>query len=116
MPRPRKCRRVCCVPENTNFGPLENCAKRREAVVMTVDEFETIRLIDYEGLTQEECAERMCISRTTTQAIYSNARLKLAKCLVTPMKLVIEGGDIVLCKGESPGCGAKRCPACAADK
>lgn len=53
MPRPRKWRRVCCLPESRRFGPLDLCAG--ETVTMAVDEYETIRLIDLDGLTQVHC-------------------------------------------------------------
>ena len=49
MPRPRKWRRVCCLPENNRFGPLD--AQAEDTVTMTVDEFEAIRLMDVEGFT-----------------------------------------------------------------
>ena len=54
-----------------------------EAVVMTVDQYETVRLIDLEGFTQEACAEKMEIARTTVQSIYAEARKKLADALVS---------------------------------
>lgn len=76
---------------------------------MSVDEFETIRLIDLEGLTQEVCAQRMDVSRATVQTIYGSARRKLAQALVQGRELVIGGGDYVLCPGETSGCGCLRC-------
>ena len=102
MPRPSKSRRICQVPSCDRFGPMNGAADA--AVMMTVDEYETIRLIDLEGMTQEQCAEQMDIARTTVQAIYSSARLKLARCLVNRMELTIEGGDYVLCDGNSAQC------------
>ena len=50
MPRPTKCRRVCCFPEVLEFSPTG--AVSGEAIVLTVDELETIRLIDKENLRQ----------------------------------------------------------------
>ena len=109
MPRPRKCRRVCCMPDSQSFGPLDRCPVERKAIVMTVDEFEAIRLIDLEGLSQEECASRMAVARTTAQAIYNSARVKLAECIVKGNKLTISGGDYTLCEGEPCGCGCGHC-------
>ncbi len=112
MPRPRKCRRVCCMPTNQSFGPLDRCSDERRTIVMTVDEYEAIRLIDLEGLSQEECAKRMAVARTTAQAIYNSARVKIAECLVRGMHLSVSGGDYVICDGAPCGCGhchKKRC-------
>jgi predicted DNA-binding protein (UPF0251 family) len=103
MPRPRKCRRICSLPETTAFQPLGKGGVGE--VVMTIDEFETIRLIDLEGLTQELCAARMNVARTTVQAIYTSARGKLAQALVGGKTLRISGGDYVICQGDAPGCG-----------
>ncbi len=105
MPRPRKWRNVCCLPEHNRFGPLGVGAGQREAITMTVDEYEAIRLIDLEGFTQEECAEKMEIARTTVQGIYGRARKKLAEALVDGKILVIEGGEYRLCDGLGRDCG-----------
>ena len=107
MPRPCKRRRICALPENRSFAPIDGASCSRAVVIMTVDEFESIRLIDLLALTQEACAQRMGVSRTTAQAIYNSARKKLASCLIQGSELRIEGGDFVLCSGE--GCGHKSC-------
>ena len=109
MPRPRKWRRVCWMPESRIFGPLDLEGKRRQAVMMTIDEFEAIRLIDLEGLSQEQCAESMGVARTTAQAIYTSARAKLAECLVNGLELTIGGGDYVFCQGNTSHCGCTHC-------
>ena len=103
MPRPRKCRRVCCLPKKTVFVPrgtndIEN------AVILTVDELETIRLIDYKGLSQEECSAYMEVALTTAQQIYTTARRKLAQALVEGRPFKIEGGDYHLCDGDAQTC------------
>ena len=60
--------------------------------MMSIDEYESIRLIDYEGLTQEECAKSMDVARTTVTSIYDSARKKLAQLLVEGKTLCISGG------------------------
>lgn len=110
MPRPRKWRKVCCLPDSNRFGPLDVPIEGDFFVIMTVDEYETIRLIDLEGLSQEECAGQMKVARTTVQGIYSEARKKLAESLVNGKVLRIEGGDYKLCDGDGEICVDCRCP------
>lgn len=109
MSRPRKCRKVCCLPERDRFGPLNVPSEPEHFVVMTVDEYETIRLMDLAEFTQEECAEQMRIARTTVQRIYTEARKKLAEVLVNGKVLRIEGGDYHLCDGGEKSCGCGGC-------
>jgi predicted DNA-binding protein (UPF0251 family) len=109
MPRPRKWRKVCCLPDSNRFGPLDSPADAVNTVNMTVDEYETIRLIDLDGFTQEECAKQMNISRTTVQGIYDEARKKLAESLVNGRVLWIKGGEYQLCDGRGNGCGRGGC-------
>ena len=113
MPRPKKWRKVCCLPENRNFGPmpgLEQAAPEvPQPVIMTVDEYEAVRLIDLEGMNQEACAEKMEIARTTVQSIYAEARKKLADALVNGKMLRIEGGEYKLCEGSDQPCGHEGC-------
>lgn len=109
MPRPRKWRKVCCLPRSNRFGPLNHPAAQDKHVLMTVDEYETIRLIDLQGFTQEECADQMNVARTTIQRIYTDARKKLAQSLVEGVVLVIEGGDYQLCDGREKYCSCGGC-------
>ena len=109
MPRPRKCRKVCCMPSNTQFAPVGVETAPDDIVVMAVDEYESIRLIDHEGFTQEECAGYMKIARTTVQKIYNEARKKLSAVLVEGKPLVISGGDYQLCDGNETYCGCGGC-------
>ena len=105
MSRPMKWRKVCCLPEKNRFGPLDSVLNDNEHISMTVDEYETIRLIDLNGFTQEECAKQMNIARTTVQGIYVEARRKLADALVNAKLLIIQGGEYRLCGGLEKECG-----------
>ena len=109
MPRPKKWKMVCCLPENNLYGPLNKPSVDREFTAMTVEEYETIRLIDLDGLTQEECAERMNVARATIQKIYNDARGKLANSLVNGSSLKIEGGDYKLYDESEQIYGCGRC-------
>ncbi|MFA9373062.1 MAG: DUF134 domain-containing protein [Poseidonibacter sp.] len=109
IPRPRKWRKVCGLPNSNRYGPLDSPAQGEHFVVMTIDEYETIRLIDLEGLSQEECSNQMNVARTTVQGIYSEARKKIAESLVNGKVLRIEGGDYKLCDGEEECLNSEGC-------
>jgi uncharacterized protein len=109
MSRPRKGRKVCCLPQSNLYGPLNGANIGSEIITMTVEEYETIRLIDLEGLTQEECAERMKVARATVQKIYNDARIKLAESLVNGNILKIEGGDYKLYDESEQLSGCRGC-------
>lgn len=100
MARPQKLRRICCEPEFDSFSP--NGVPQSESISLTLDEFEAIRLIDFEKLTHEQCAEQMQISRTTVTEIYEKARFKLADCLINGKSLCISGGKYRFCSGLEP--------------
>lgn len=104
MPRPKKCRRICNMPGTIEFAPTNDSTGE---VLMSIDEYETIRLIDLEGFTQEMCAEQMRVARTTVQWIYNQARQKLADALVNGKMLRIEGGDYQICNGSDNECRRK---------
>ena len=106
MPRPKRCRKVCSMPRVSEFAPIGEDA---DFVVLTVDEFESIRLIDRQGFSQEECAAYMQVARTTAQQIYNSARKKLATALVDGKGLRIAGGDYRLCDGNETVCGCGGC-------
>lgn len=104
MPRPPRCRRICTAPRVKAFCPQEGAAG--EPILLTLDEYEVIRLVDLEELTHEQCAAQMDISRSTVQEIYENARRKIAACLVHGKALSVTGGSYRICGGqERSHCG-----------
>ncbi|MCT4585890.1 MAG: DUF134 domain-containing protein [Peptostreptococcaceae bacterium] len=112
MPRPRKFRRICQKPTIEAFGPVvayDDNIDEYDYIIMSFEEYETIRLMDYEGLTQEECGVSMNIGRSSVQRIYIDARRKIAKGMVEGKPIRIEGGDYKLCEDEEL---EQRCPNC----
>jgi len=95
MGRLAKARRVCGLPVYAQFTPQPDDTKA--PVRMEVEDFECIRLMDYLGMTQEDCAVQMGVARTTVQAIYTRARRRLAGALVEGRPLVITGGNFEIC-------------------
>lgn len=100
MARPTRCRRIGKQPVHRSFVPED--AEATETIHMSVDEYETIRLIDYEGLNQEACAAQMNIARTTVTAIYENARRKMADSFINGKRLLIIGGRCEFVEVEGP--------------
>lgn len=91
MPRKQRCRFIGGLPKNWSLLPEES-GHAPDYVVLSLDEFEAIRLIDREGLTQEQSAQKMGVARTTVTAIYESARKKIAVSLVDGIGLLISGG------------------------
>lgn len=124
MPRPTKFRRVEFFPTDTYFVPVGKPKCELEEIILKVEELEAMRLKDVEGLNQEECAERMQVSRQTFQNIIDEARNKVAVALSEGKAINITGGNYKtsLCKFRCMECGEvyeintgqdkKTCPAC----
>lgn len=94
MTRPKKMRSVQQPPPFASFKPTGVRRARLEALELELDEFEAIRLADYEGLDQEEAAERMGISRSTFSRLVDKARRSVATFLVEGRHLRIDGGEV----------------------
>ena len=105
VPRPKRQRRVFCEPDYDYFMP--NGISPPDDVVLNVDEYEVIRLVDYQKLTHEQAALQMDISRTTVTEIYESARHKIADSIVNGRRLKIMGGHYRVCGGpqEQHDCG-----------
>jgi len=109
MPRPQCCRRIAGRPIASVFHPTEIPACGLVEVVLTLDEFEAIRLADLEGLYQEQGAARMHVSRPTFGRILGTAHRKVAEALAHGRALKIEGGTVRVERPRSLRCECPRC-------
>ena len=107
MARPQRCRKICAEPLYDRFVPEGQ--ESIDNIILTVDEYEVIRLVDYENYTHEECARHMDIARSTVTEIYVSARKKIADSLINGKRLLIQGGYYRLCDGSSLGCRNAHC-------
>lgn len=105
MSRPRIRRRICEMPNHLNFTPEFS----NGVVNLLIEEYESIRLIDYKKLNQEECAQVMGIARTSVQKMYEEARSKISQALVEGKTLQIGGGDYYLCNDSKSFCQRRFC-------
>ncbi|MHA1771325.1 MAG: DUF134 domain-containing protein [Candidatus Thorarchaeota archaeon] len=110
MPRGKRWRRVSQEPSVQVFKPAGIPANVLEEILITVDEFEAIRLADYEGMNQRDASSVMNVSQPTFNRILSSARSKIARGLVQGCVLRIEGGKYLL----SDGSGMLVCQDCGA--
>ena len=108
MARPRQVSIVQFPPRVKGFIPLGYYAEETEPIQLDKEEFETIRLLDYENLSQEEAAEIMEVSRPTLTRMYERARKKIARALTESHKIVIEGGKAIF-NGEWYECSSCNC-------
>ncbi len=125
MPRPKRNRRMNQPPILRGFKPFGAPPALNDAVTLLLEEYESLRLADYDNLTQEEAAKRMNVSRPTFTRIYDKARKKIAMAFVENRSIIIEGGNIELAgewyrcmqcnslfKVPAPTKGFKSCPTC----
>lgn len=94
MRRPYRKRRVNQPPCFKNFKPSGIPRKMLKTQNITIDEYEAIRLADYESMEHLEASEKMAISRPTFTRLIEKARHKIAKAIIDGMELVVEGGNI----------------------
>jgi len=94
MPRPKQDRKIDSPPLMQGFKPFGIPRKLQSAVALFFDEYEAIRLLDYEGMNQDKAAELMNVSRPTLTRIYEKARKTIAQALVEGKMITIEGGNV----------------------
>jgi uncharacterized protein len=113
MPRPRRCRIVQSSPKVTFFKPQGVPMSRLKGVVLTVEGLEALRLVDAQGLSQEEAAKSMDVSTPTLCRILGEARSIVATALSQGMAIRVEGGDFQIvstgvgCPGRGHGKGRR---------
>lgn len=128
MARPKKFRRVEFFPESTYFVPWGKPKCEIDEIVLNVEELEAMRLKDIHELNQEECAEKMQVSRQTFQNIIDGARKKVVSALIEGKAIRISGGHYTtsMCKFKCLDCGnvyeiqysqdRLKCPSCGSEK
>jgi predicted DNA-binding protein (UPF0251 family) len=92
MPRTQRKRKVFLPPYKRSWKSRNN--NTLETIFLTYDEYESIKLLDYEDLKQEEVAKIMDVSRPTLTRIYESARKKMANALVKNAHIEISGGNV----------------------
>lgn len=94
MPRPKNDRLVLEPPLFRDFKPAGVSGRSLRQLILSLDEFEALRLADHLGFSQEEAAQEMCISRSTFSRLVEKSRKKVAEFLITGKRLTIEGGKV----------------------
>ena len=103
------------MPNFTYFKPAGVRIIDLNENILTIGEFEAIRLKDLENLEQKECANRMDLSQPTFHRLLMSARKKIADCIANGKAIKIEGGEYVMApqirgKGRGRGGGFARGP------
>jgi predicted DNA-binding protein (UPF0251 family) len=98
MVRPRRCRRIRFRPGVTYFKPAGVRMAQLDEVILTVDEYEAVRLNDLEGLDQEQAAKKMNISQPTFHRLVVSARKKIANAIINGKAIRVEGGNYKIFK------------------
>ena len=103
MGRPgrRRCPRcISQLPNTTLFRPVGTPMGFLERVTLSFGELEALRLVDFDGMDQEEAAERMCVSRRTLNSDLRNARRKVADALTSGKLIEIRGENYIFLSEE----------------
>lgn len=95
-PRPKRNRRIESPPKPKGYKPVGVPASDIGKETILFEEYESLRLVDYLNLSQEEAAKIMQVSRPTFTRIYDNVRKKLAKAFVEGASIIFQGGNVLL--------------------
>jgi predicted DNA-binding protein (UPF0251 family) len=94
MPRPKNNRIIHEPPLFTEFKPVGYPGRALEQILLYLDEFEAMRLADFVGMSHEEAADEMGISRSTFSRLIEKSRKKIAEFIFQGRLLTIDGGNI----------------------
>ncbi len=94
MARIKKQRIVDSPPLFSTYKPAGIMRSELQQLPLALDEYEAIRLADYQGMDHAEAAAEMEISRSTFSRLIEEARKKMAQFLIEGRELYIEGGNI----------------------
>lgn len=83
-------------PSFSGFKPFGVQKSSKESVILHLEEYESVKLCDYDNLTHEQAARIMNVSRPTFTRVYQSARNKIAKAFVEASVILLEGGHSVV--------------------
>lgn len=109
MARPKKFKNICELPKYNSFKQEVPLLGNLLETILSLEEYEAIRLIDHENMTQEECALQLGVSRPSVQLLYTSARKKIANFIVNGGFLKIEGGHYKVCSNPKKNCRRMGC-------
>jgi uncharacterized protein len=95
MPRRKRERKMLMPPVIKGMSVYGVRGRKANEVNLLLEEYEVIRLLDHQGLNQEQAAVVMNVSRPTLTRIYEEARQKIASALVEGRDIIIKGGHVV---------------------
>lgn len=93
MPRPRRCRRIRMFPNSNYFKPAGVRAIELQEIILSLEEYESLRLIDLENIEQEKAGKMMKISQPTLSRILKSARKKVSDAIINGKAIRIQGGN-----------------------
>ena len=108
MPRPRICRRISFMPEVTYFKPAGVTMAKLDETILTIDEYEVVRLIDFEGVEQNKASKKMKISQPTLSRLLKSARKKISDAIINGKAIKIQGGTYKMVNQKGRGLGQGR--------
>jgi len=109
MARPHRLRLIENFPDCSYFKPQGIKLNNLNVVVLKLDEYETLRLKDYEGLSEIDASKKMEISQPTFNRLYVDAKKKIVKAIIEGLAIKIEGGNVKMPNRDGTGPKGEGC-------